>query len=346
MALLESFMQNEYLLLAAMLLGSIVTAEIVRFVLKRYVEKLAKRTETDIDDKLLAIVKKPLYILVLLCGIYAAATSGILPSFAPYAPLVETVVLIMAVVVVSVTVSKATSLLIEKWLNVQKKFEKTPQLVEKIVSVAVYIAGLTAIFSILGIEITPLIATLGIGGLAVGLALQGTLSNLFSGLYLISDRPVRVGDFIELEGGTSGYVEDIGWRSTRIKTLPNTIVIVPNSKLAESTIVNDSLPQQEMSTVIQCGVAYGSDLKEVEKVTVDVAKRIQQTVPGAVKTFEPFIRYHTFGDSNINFSVILRIEKFVDKYLVTHEFIKALKEAYDKSGIEISWPVRKVYQAE
>ena len=85
------------------------------------------------------------------------------------------------------------------------------------------------------------------------------------------------------------------------------------------------------------------DLDKVEKVTIDVAKTIQKTVPGAVKTFEPFIRYHTFGDSNINFSVILRVEKFVDKYLITHEFIKALKARYDKEGIEISWPVRKVY---
>ena len=100
-----------------------------------------------------------------------------------------------------------------------------------------------------------------------------------------------------------------------------------------------------MSVMVQCGVSYGSDLKKVEKVTIDVAGKIQKTVPGAVKTFEPFIRYHTFGDSNINFTVILRVEKFVDRYLVIHEFIKALKESYDKEKIEISWPVRKVYQA-
>ena len=232
-----------------------------------------------------------------------------------------------------------------RWLKVQKKFEKTPQLISKIISVIVYLIAFLMILKHFNIEITPLIATLGVGGLAVGLALQNTLSNFFAGLHIISDRPVNVGDFIELtEGNISGYVEDVGWRSTRIRTLPNTIVIVPNSKLAESIIINDSLPEQEMATLVQCGVAYGSDLKKVEEVTVDVARKIQKTVPGAVKTFDPFIRYHTFGDSNINFSVILRVEKFVDKYLITHEFIKALKERYDKEGIEISWPVRKVYQ--
>ncbi len=148
-----------------------------------------------------------------------------------------------------------------------------------------------------------------------------------------------------MEGNIAGYVEDIGWRSTRIRTLPNTIVIVPNSRIAESVITNNYMPVQEMSIVLQCGVAYGSDLEKVEKVTVDVARKIQQTVPGAVKTFEPFIRYHTFGDSNINFSIILRVEEFVARYLVTHEFFKALKARYDKENIEISWPVRKVYTA-
>ena len=98
-----------------------------------------------------------------------------------------------------------------------------------------------------------------------------------------------------------------------------------------------------MSVVIQCGVSYTSDLNKVERVTIDAAKRIQETVQGAVKDFEPFIRYHTFGDSNINFSVILRVKTYVDRYLVTHEFIKALKKRYDKEGIEISWPVRKIY---
>lgn len=165
-------------------------------------------------------------------------------------------------------------------------------------------------------------------------------------MHIISDKPIDIGDFIELpDANISGYVEDIGWRSTKIKTLPNQIVIVPNSALAERIIVNNSLPEVEMSALVQVGVAYESDLKKVEEVTIEVARAIQKTIPGAVKTFDPFIIYHTFGDSNINFSVILRVEKFVDKYIVIHEFIKALKERYDKEGIEISYPARKIYRA-
>jgi len=173
--------------------------------------------------------------------------------------------------------------------------------------------------------------------------LQDTLSNFFAGVYLVADMPIRIGDYIELDNGMKGYVEDIGWRSIRIKTLPNNYIIIPNSKLAQSIITNYYAPEQEMSVVVPCGVSYDSDLEKVEKVTIEVAKEVQQNVPGAVKNFEPFIRYNEFGDSNINFSIILRVERFVDRYLVVHEFIKKLMARYNKEGIEISFPVRNIY---
>ena len=123
----------------------------------------------------------------------------------------------------------------------------------------------------------------------------------------------------------------------------NTFIIVPNSKLAETIITNYSLPVNEMAVRVECGVAYGSDLKKVEEITLDVAKQIQKTIPGAIKGFEPMMRYRTFDDSNINFRVILRVEMFEAKYMIVHEFIKELKRRYDVEKIEISWPVRKIY---
>ena len=181
------------------------------------------------------------------------------------------------------------------------------------------------------------------GALAIGLALQSTLANFFAGLHLLSDKPIRVGDFIELDENTSGFVDDIGWRSTRIKTMTDNLIIIPNGKLADSTILNYSLPKQDLSFWIQCGVAYESDLKKVEKITLEVAKKIQQQVPGAVKDFEPTFRFSKFGDSNIDFIVIIRVEEPMKRFVVRNEFIKALKERFDKEEIEISWPIRKVY---
>lgn len=333
---------GELLEFLVILIGSIVVSKIIMFVLQKYIRAITQKTKTDVDDIILNIITWPINVFIIFLGFYLSLNS--LSILDVYDKWISGAFFVFTVLIVSSLLARLSSVFTARWLRVQKKFEKMPKLVDKIVSITVYLIAVLMILSHFEIEITPLLATLGLGGLAIGLALQGTLSNLFAGLHIISDRPINVGDFIEIEDGkVSGYVEDIGWRSTRIRTLPNTIVIVPNSKLADSVIVNDTLPQPEMAALVQVGVAYSSDLEEVEKITVDVARKIQKTVNGAIENFEPFIRYHTFADSNINFTVILRVKTFVDKYLVTHEFIKALKKRYDKEGIEISWPVRKVY---
>lgn len=195
----------------------------------------------------------------------------------------------------------------------------------------------------LRITITPFLASLGIGGLVVALALQDTLANFFSGIYILFDKPIRIGDYIMLESGQEGYVQHIGWRSTRIRMLPNNILVIPNSKLVGSQITNFYLPETEMAVLVQVGVSYQSDLEKVEKVTIEVAKQVLQEVEGGVKEFEPFIRYHTFSDFSINFTVILRAKEYVYKYLITHEFMKRLHRRYQQEGIEIPFPIRTVY---
>jgi small-conductance mechanosensitive channel len=195
----------------------------------------------------------------------------------------------------------------------------------------------------LKITITPFLASLGIGGLVVALALQDTLANFFSGIYLFFDKPIRIGDYIKLDSGQEGYVAQIRWRNTRIRMLPNNILIVPNTKLVNSQITNFYLPEKELAVLVQVGVSYESDLEKVEKVTIEVAKEILQEVEGGVKGFEPFIRYHTFSDFSINFTVILRAKEYVDRYLIIHEFIKRLHRRYRIEGIEIPFPIRTVY---
>jgi len=202
---------------------------------------------------------------------------------------------------------------------------------------------LILILNALGINVTALVAGLGIGGIAIAFALQETLSQFFAGMYIMTDRPVRVGDYIELDSGQKGYVVDVGWRSTKIRELSNNIIVVPNSKLAGAIVTNYYLPEKEMACLVQVGVSYDSDLEKVEKVTVDVAKKVIKRVEGDMPGFEPFIRYHTFSDFSINFTVILRVKEFVDKYLLTHEFIKELHKRYKKEGIEIPYPIRTIY---
>ncbi|RJQ19776.1 mechanosensitive ion channel family protein [Candidatus Woesearchaeota archaeon] len=333
---------TEALRIALIVGGAVVLAKLVHWISCRYFERWAKKTKSDIDDYIITILEAPVQLLIVLIGLRVAlSTASFIVGYEKY---VEGTFFVLAVALVAVVLGRLLAFGIARWLHVQKKFERTPRLIGGAAKATVYILAVLIVLDYFAIEITPLIAALGLGGLAVGLALQNTLTSFFAGMHIISDRPVNVGDFIEIEGNLSGTVEDIGWRSTRIRTLPNNIVVIPNAKLAESVIINDSLPEREMSTVVQVGVAYREDLEKVERVTIDVAKGIQKSVKGAVKGFEPLVRFHTFGDSNINFSVVLRIETAVDKYLVTHEFIKALKARYDKEGIEISWPVRKIVQ--
>jgi small-conductance mechanosensitive channel len=200
--------------------------------------------------------------------------------------------------------------------------------------------GFLTVLNGLGISITPILTALGVGGLAVALALQDTLANVFAGLYVIAAGQIRLGDYVRLDSGQEGYVTDIGWRSTTIRMLANNLVLVPNAKLAQAVVTNYDLPERDLAVLVAIGVDYGSDLEHVERVTVDVAREVLQTIDGGVPTFEPFIRFHTFGDSSVQFTVILRGNQFVSQYALKHEFIKRLHHRYAAEGITIPFPMR------
>ncbi len=213
----------------------------------------------------------------------------------------------------------------------------------RVVSIIIVAIGVLIIMDQLGVSIAPLVAGLGIGGLAVALALQGTLTNFFAGLTVLTDGTIRVGDLVELENGMRGEVDQIGWRTTRIRMPANNMVMIPNSKLADNVATNYSHPDDELSVYLEIGVSYFSDLDHVERVTVEVAKQVIADTPGSVKDYEPSIWYAEFGDSNINFWTVLRAHSWGDSWLVKHNFIKALFRRYAQEGIEISFPARNVY---
>ena len=202
--------------------------------------------------------------------------------------------------------------------------------------------GVLILLSTLGISVTPIIASLGITSLAVALALQPTLENFFSGVQLVIDKPIRVGDFIELDSGEQGFVEKIGWRSTWIKMLPNNTVIMPNSKLSQSKIINYFYPEKELSVPVDVGVHYSSDLDKVERVTLEVAREILKSHKWGVDDYETFVVYHTFDSSSINFTVMLRAKEYFNRFFIKSEFIKALHKRYNEEGIVIPYPIRAI----
>lgn len=214
--------------------------------------------------------------------------------------------------------------------------------IRRVINALIWLIAFIMVLDYLNIKITSLITTLGIGGLAVALALQDSLSNFFSGFYLMWDKPVRVGDFVRLETGQEGFIDSIGWRSTKIRTLGNQLVVIPNSKLAQSIVTNFYLSEQSKSFVVEVGVGYQSDLYRVEEITVQVAQQVAAEVEGADPSFVPLVRYHTFADSNINFRVIFQIKDFTAQNLIRHEFIKALHRRFNEEGISINYPQREI----
>ncbi len=345
MAYLESIIINDYLRFFTIFVASIIFANIIHLVLNTYFKRKNKETKKSLYKKLQKNIIKPLYALIIFMGIYTALHS--ISIFGETASKWIDSIFYIALVLVSAAIfTKILSVIINSWLRAQQQMERPPQIISKILTVIIYIIALLIILDHFEIETTPFLATLGLGGLALGLALQNTLTNFFAGLHLVSDKPINIGDFIELNTGVSGHVLDIGWRSTRLRTLSSSITIVPNALLADSIIINNSSNGEkevkDLAIIIECGVAYSSDLKLVEKVTKDVAKKIQKTIEGAVENFEPEIRYFQFGESNINFKIHLRTKEFTSKNLMIHECIKALKERFDQEGIEISFPIRKI----
>jgi small-conductance mechanosensitive channel len=211
-------------------------------------------------------------------------------------------------------------------------------------TVLVWTVGLLVLLGGLGISVTPILTALGVGGLAVALALQDTLSNFFAGVHLLIEKPIRVGDFVKLETGQEGYVEDIGWRTTRIRMLPNNMVILPNSKLTQSIVTNYYLPEPRMALLVSVSVSYGADPEQVERVLVDEASRAAKEVPGLLADPAPFVRFIPgFGESSLDFTLICQVREFTDQYLAQHELRKRILVRFKKEGIEIPFPQRTVH---
>jgi small-conductance mechanosensitive channel len=211
-----------------------------------------------------------------------------------------------------------------------------------IARVAIVLVGALILMQSLGVQIGALLAAVGVGGLAIALALQEPLKNFFAGMQILATKKVRPGQFVRLDTGEEGYIVDIDWRHTSIRQLANNMVLVPNARLADAVITNFYYPTRELSVSIDVGVGYDSDMEAVERITVEVAREVQQQVAGAVKRFDPFIRYHTFDDWRIRFTAILRVAEFTDQYLIRHEFMKRLKARYDGEGIKMPSPTQTI----
>jgi small-conductance mechanosensitive channel len=282
----------------------------------------------------------PLWFLLL--AVWLAA--GYWPLTPEIRLLVGRAVFVLGVLSITLTAASVASQSIEVYGSAIAPALPVSSLTRNIAWAVVAVVGVLVVLNGVGLSITPMLTALGVGGLAVALALQEPLANFFAGLFLTLAGQIRLGDYVKLDSGQEGYVADFSWRSTRLRMLANNLVIVPNARLAQAIVVNHHLPSPDLAVLVDVGVDYDSDLQHVERVVTEVGRGVMREVTGGVPAFEPFIRYHTFADSSINFTVILRGNEFTDQYLVKHEFIKRLHARFAQEGIVIPFPIRTIAQ--
>jgi small-conductance mechanosensitive channel len=207
------------------------------------------------------------------------------------------------------------------------------RLTQNVVRLIIVLFGLLAILNGFGIEIRPMLAALGVGGLAVALALQDPLSNLFAGILVTMSGQVRIGDFVRLDSGLEGRVTDFNWRSTSLAIGTGSTAVVPNAKLAQAIVTNYDLPSPEINVPVDILVGYGSDSNVVEEIAMKVARDVQASVKGAVTGFEPNVRFFGFADLGLRATIQLRARTIDDQAAVRHAFISRVHMAFSERGI-------------
>ena len=308
----------------------------------RILKRLTAHTTNNIDDILVQSLELPLTLLIFISG--GMVVKKMIPGIAELDMNNYIAMSFKAATIV------ATVLFVDRFFNSFLKecggqFEilrASGGIVRALVRTVVICIGFLVLVDSFGVSITPILASLGVGSLAVALALQPTLESLFAGIEIIVDKPILEGHFVRLESGEEGYVHRIGWRSTWIRLPPNNIVIIPNKSLVNARIINYCYPTRETAIPIEVGVHYRSDLEHVERVTKEVAREVLRSVPGGVAEFQPQVQFHTFAAFSINFSAVLRAKEYTDSGAIKHEFIKKLHQRYAKEGIIIPYPIQAV----
>jgi small-conductance mechanosensitive channel len=307
----------------------------------QYLRNWANKTEWEGDDLLVESLRGMPTLWGVLAGVFLVFQTTAIPV--KYMSIIEKALLVITIFSVTRIIEKVISTFIDH-LG-QKTGHALPgtSIFNNIIKLSIYILGSLTALHALGISVTPLITALGIGGLAVALALQSTLANLFGGIQLILSKQVNIGDYIRLGSGEEGYVTDITWRNTTITAMQNNTIIVPNSNISTLNIVNYSRDLKDLSFSVPVGVSYESDLDHVEQVTLGVVSQMQHDFADKMPPFEPILRFSAFADSSITVTVILRTLEYGFQFELRSHFVKRLHKAYKEAGIEIPFPMRTVH---
>lgn len=326
------------------LLFYIILAKTADIFTDRLVRRLTGFTRSEIDDKIIDIIHRPVFYTVLTIG--CVHSIKILKTSEGVLFYSRGILFTLMAVIWSIAVIRVSNVIIDtsihKVADITGLSREVTPLVENIWKVIVIVSGIMFILSVWKIDITPLLASAGIVGIAVALAAKDTLANLFGGISIFIDKPYRIGDYIVLDQGERGEVVNIGVRSTRIKTRDDILISIPNSIIANTKIINESAPVPKFRIRIQASAAYGSDIDKVEGILLEVAGMNDNVESDP----EPRVRFRSFGDSALNFELLCWAKEPSLRGRTIHEINRQIYKRFNESGITIPFPHRTVYLRE
>jgi small-conductance mechanosensitive channel len=320
----------------------IISSLLMGFVLNRLLHYWTKRFRDGWGQTFFFLLESLPIPLLLIAGLYLGLES--LPLSPRFEHIGSKLILALVLLVMAYFPAKVIVLALRRVSQKDSALERVTQPTAFIVRALFALLATIIFLENLNISLTAVWTTLGVGSVAVALALQETLSNFFSGLYLLADRPVNPNDYIKLDSNQEGFVLRIGWRSTILRTLGNNYVVIPNSTLAKAIITNYSVPETQMSYTLPVSVAYGTDPHQVEKVLLEVAhEAIRDGLQGLLAKPEPSVAFIPgFGESSLNFSLSLQVRQFTDQYPVQSDLRKRIVKKFQEAGIDMPFPTRTV----
>lgn len=336
---------HEALISLALLLGSYFAARFVSFLLGLLLARATRRTATTLDDQLLSALKRPITYLLFLAGAWGAIHR--LPAPAGFIHRLDVALFVGGVSLVTLALMRAYAILLAWYTSAARLADgdglasEFGPLLKRLGQVFLAVVAAIAILQQIGVNVASLVVSLGVGSLAVGLAAQDTLANMFAGFALMLDRPFRIGDRIQLARGEIGDVEAVGMRATRIRTLDETLLVVPNSTLVKERLVNLSRPTRAITTRLELGVAYGSDLALVRKVMEQAALAVPYVDVGR----PPLVLVTKFGDFAITCRLAFHAKDYAEQGLALSAVHEEIARRFREAGIEIPYPTRRVIQA-
>ncbi|MFL2511362.1 MAG: mechanosensitive ion channel family protein [Candidatus Neomarinimicrobiota bacterium] len=336
---LENYIPQQMLIwiepLATIAMGLVLGSIFKKFLVSR-LKSLSLKNDWESDDVIINAIDSVIVFWFFLAFSTIAIGNASLPG---PEDLYQKIISAFLIISISFTASKIILGLLDIWSKTNKSLPSTG-IFKGLTNFAIFSLGILFILQSFGISITPLITALGVGGLAVSLALKDTLSDLFGGINILLSKTMQEGDYVQLDNGYQGYVENVGWRYTTIRERANNIISIPNSVLSGSISKNFSSMDSAFRVPIQIGVSYDSDLDHVERVALEVANDLYENLDCISKSYKPAIRFREFADSSINFFIYFQGKNFGDHNTILNSYIKKLHKRFREEKIDIPYPIR------